>query len=113
MTVTEICLQIKMLHRNEIKEKENRVLNRVFQSLIFPPDRPLDSLQECMFMLAKKPLANIVCSLKSPTQHSPSSTVINFWFHISLEKIGKSTLNGTSISLGEQIDHSEIIALVS
>lgn len=58
------------------------------QSLISPPDRPLDGLEE--YMLAKK----LICRLQSPIQSSlPSSVLINFWLYISLEeKKNQSTL---------------------
>lgn len=67
----------------------------------FSPERPLDALEGCVS--AKRPPANIICSLKSPVQPSwPSITLINFWLHVSLEEIGKSTLNDTSVSFGSK-----------
>lgn len=61
------------------------------QSLISPPDRPLDGLEE--YMLAKK----LICRLQSPIQSSlPSSVLIKFWLHISLEE-KKSVNTQTSL----------------
>lgn len=62
------------------------------QSLISPPERPLDGLEGCMF--AKKLWAIIICTLQSPIQSSlPFSVLINFWLHISLEEKKNQSIN--------------------